>query len=169
MPQPGTEERPLDPGSQPAHNPGMARTRAAYLSLATVGSVGLILSMILTATFITTYGTLLTFYLLVSLPLLAGGLFAFLKAPEHPTARRLLLAGSLLAVSNFFEVMLGRLYVSYGVFSAMWAVNLAFQLTSILSLIFTARLFGLFPDGRTRSTRERVVLGMLWAYLLLPV
>src|SRR5207253_6091691 len=118
------------------------------------GGVGLVLSMILTAGFITTYGTLLTFYLLVSLPLLAGGLFAYLKAPRHPTARRMLLAGSLLAVSNFFEVMLGRLYVSHGVFAGMWAVNLAFQLTSVLSLIFTAKLFGLFPDGRARSKRE---------------
>lgn len=125
--------------------------------------------MVLPATYITTYGSLLTFYLLVALPLYAAGLFAFFRAPQHPIARRLLILGAVFSMADFFEGLLGRLYVSRGVFTAMWLVNLAYQATTVLMLIFTARLFALFPEGRYRARYERVALRVLWVYLLVPL
>src|SRR5690349_7262975 len=108
MPQVDSEDSPMDPRTQRAHNPGMSRrVRAVYVALAAAGGASLVASMVLPAFFITTYATLLAFYLVVALPLYVAGLFAFLKAPEHPTARRFLLIGVAFSVADLFEVLLG--------------------------------------------------------------
>lgn len=142
--------------------------RVLYLLVGTAGAMALVGSMVLPATFVTNYGALLTFYLLAALPLYAAGLFAYLKAPQHPTARRLLVVGSLFSLADFFEVLLGRLYTSHGAFDGLWALNLAFQVSGVLMLVFSVRLFGLFPDGRARARYERALLGALWLYALVP-
>src|SRR5947199_4531832 len=126
----------------------MAAGRRTLLGIAAVGGVGLLLAVILSLRFAHPYWTAVLYLALQPIPIYATGLFTFARAPEHPTARRLLLVGSLYGVALGCEGVLGSIFASRGAFSGMWLLDLAVQVANLTSLVFAARLFGLFPQGR---------------------
>jgi signal transduction histidine kinase len=134
-----------------------------------LGAIGLAMAIVLPLRFAHPYWETLLFLVLQPIPIYAVGLFAYRKAPEHPTAQRLLLVGGLYGISLAFEATLGALHASRGVFEGFWLVDLAAQLVNLASLIVAIRLFALFPEGRPTRTSERVVLRLVWAFLAVPV
>jgi hypothetical protein len=131
--------------------------------------MGLAMALVLPLRFAHPYWETLVFLVLQPIPIYAVGVFAYRKAPEHPTAQRLLLVGGLYGISLAFEATLGALHASGGVFTGFWLVDLAAQLVNLASLIVAIRLFALFPDGRPTRTSERVVLRLVWAFLAVPL
>src|SRR5712691_12238 len=146
----------------------MWRTRGLRIVLV-LGAIRLAMAIVLPLRFAHPYWETLLFLSLQPIPIYAVGLFAYRKAPEHPTARRLLLVGGLYGISLAFEAALGALHATRGVFTGFWLVDLASQLVNLASLIVAIRLFALFPGGRPAGTSERVVLSLVWAFLAVPV
>ncbi|MGQ0671088.1 MAG: histidine kinase [Actinomycetota bacterium] len=147
----------------------MSRRRMPLVALAVLGGMSLALATILPVRFAHPYWSVLLFLLLQPVPVYAVGVFAYRKAPGHPTARRLLVAGSLYGLSLGAESVIGVGYAAYGLFPGLWALNLATTSLDLLALIVAARLFGLFPEGRYGRRYERVVLGALWVLAIAPI
>ncbi len=147
----------------------MAAGRRTLGGIAAAGGVGLALAVILPLRFAHPYWTAVLFLALQPIPIYATGMFAFRRAPEHPTARRLLLVGSLYGIALGCEGVLGALYASRGAFSGMWLLDLAVQVANLTSLVFAARLFGLFPQGVFERRYERIALGALWVLAAAPL
>ncbi len=109
------------------------------------------------------------FLFLQPIPILGVGVFAYAKAPGHPTARRLLLAGSFYGLSVGLESVLGAGVESRGVFAGFWIWNLIDTTLDVVAILFAVRFFALFPDGRIERRHERIVLGSLWLVALVPL
>jgi signal transduction histidine kinase len=147
----------------------MSRGRTGYSALAVIGGIGLLLALILLIRFAHPYWTAVVFLLLQPIPIYVAGLFAYRKAQGHPTARRLLIAGSLYGLSLGCESVLGWRYASEGRFAGLWVLDLAAASFDIVALVFAVRLFSLFPNGRYARPYERVALGALWVVGLAPL
>ena len=137
--------------------------------LAALGGISLAAATVLPIWFAHPYWSVLLFLLLQPIPLFAVGVFAYRKAPSHPTAKRLLITASLYAVSLGLESVIGAGYSAKGAFPGLWALDLASTSLDILALVVAARLFGLFPGGRSERRYERIVLAVLWSVALAPI
>src|SRR5205823_1477523 len=56
-----------------------------------------------------------------------------------------------------------------GSFDGMWLLDLGVQAANLTSLVFAARLFGLFPQGVFERRYERIALGALWVLVAAPL
>src|SRR5712691_11651252 len=108
----------------------MWRTRGLRI-VVLLGGIGLAMAIVLPLRFAHPYWETLLFLSLQPIPIYAVGLFAYRKAPEHPTARRLLLVGALYGISLAFESALGALHSARGAFDGFWLVDLAAQLANL--------------------------------------
>ena len=84
-------------------------------------------------------------------PLYAIGVFIAQRRPEHPQARRLLLAGSSMAVGVGLESLAQDLYRTHRPGQWFWLFNLAYQCTNVIGLIAAVSLVALFPYGVARQ------------------
>ena len=101
-------------------------------------------------------------------PLYAAGLFAYWRRPSHPSVRCLLLAGSLLAASTFFEYWL-RL-AQPGAAPTLWLVGAGYVVTDIGASLTGVGFFALFPVGRPERRYERMIVRVAVAIAVtLPV
>ncbi|HEV8420744.1 MAG TPA: histidine kinase [Actinomycetota bacterium] len=101
-------------------------------------------------------------------PLYATGVFAYLKAPSHPTTRRLLVTGSLWALSMAAENLLLFLHGREGAAPWIAAGKLTAQGSILVAVVAGTAMIALFPDGRYERRFERRILRGLWALLILP-
>jgi len=105
---------------------------------------------------------------LATAPVYATGVFAYLKAPTHPTTRRLLVTGSVWAFSLAAEWFLVFLHVREGAETWIAVGKLTQQLSLLVAVLVGTAMIALFPDGRYERRFERRILRGLWALLLLP-
>ena len=147
----------------------MSKGRSSLLPLSVLGGTSLVATAILAARFAHPYWAALLFLFLQPIPILGVGVFACWKAPGHPTARRLLLTGSLYGLSVGLESVLGAGFASRGVFRGFWIVDVLDTTVDLVAILFAVRFFALFPDGRIGRRHERIVLGALWVFALFPL
>jgi signal transduction histidine kinase len=102
-------------------------------------------------------------------PLYAVGVFIAYRRPEHPQARRLLLAGSTLATGVGLESLAVEVYRDHSPGQWFWLFNLAYGYTNIVGLIAGTSLIALFPFGVAERVWIHRVVQSLWALLALPL
>ncbi|HYT30740.1 MAG TPA: sensor histidine kinase [Actinomycetota bacterium] len=147
----------------------MSRGRPILVGLAGAGGASLAAAVVLPYRFAHPYWTALLFLLLQPIPIFAVGVAAYRKAPEHPTARRLLAVGLLYGVSLGVESLMGFLFAGGGPFRGLRALDLLATSSDLCALIFATRLFALFPSGRYERRYERIVLRAVWLLALVPL
>jgi signal transduction histidine kinase len=102
-------------------------------------------------------------------PVYGTGVFAYLKRPDHPTTRRLLITGSFWAFTIWPEYFVVSLHGQSGAAVPIALGMLVLRTSTLISVVAGAALFGLFPDGRYERRFERRALRGLWALLVVPV
>jgi len=88
--------------------------------------------------------------------------------PDHPQARRLLLAAAASAVGVGLESVVGGTFQESGPSGWLWAVNLAHQYTYLLAAIAGGVLLASYPDGVVERRWQRWVVRAMWWQLALP-
>jgi signal transduction histidine kinase len=102
------------------------------------------------------------------LPVYALGLFVTVRRPDHLQARSLMLLGSSMCVGVAFESLLGQVYSSRAPGPEFWTINLAYGLTSAVTVVASARLLALFPDGDAERGWIGATVRSLWLFLAVP-
>jgi signal transduction histidine kinase len=90
------------------------------------------------------------------------------KRPEHPQTRRLLLFGCALAINVGIEGPIADVVRHSGPPPWLWLANLAYQFTSMLSLIAAVLLLASYPDGVVERRWQRITLRAIWLHLAVP-
>jgi signal transduction histidine kinase len=102
-------------------------------------------------------------------PLYATGLFAFLKRPDLPIARLLLVAASMWTVSLSLGGLMDGVYEHEGLVRGLWPVAALAAWAGMGALVFSAAFVALFPDGVYGRRYERVAVTAMLALLVVPV
>ncbi|MHB8590353.1 MAG: GAF domain-containing sensor histidine kinase [Candidatus Dormibacteraceae bacterium] len=95
-----------------------------------------------------------------------AGAYVFTRRPEHPVARRMLLAGCSFLVATTIGQLLSVIYVTSGPQTWFWLVNAFQQAVEFAAGVALVALFAVFPDGRYQRGYERRVVRVV---ALLPV
>jgi signal transduction histidine kinase len=149
---------------------GVRWQRWAFTALIAVGAASLVAAGAFVFAASERFGLDSLLWLAVGVaPIYATGVFAYLKAPDHPTTRRLLVTGSVYALAMVPEMLLLLLHGREGV--APWiavAAKLTVQESLLVTVVAGTAMIALFPDGRYERRFERRILRGLWVLLLLP-
>jgi signal transduction histidine kinase len=133
-----------------------------------LGGVGLLVAFVQeTAESAWTTGDVVWLGLAV-VPFYAVGVFLAVRRPDHPQARRLLLASSSMAIGVGMESWAVHLYRDHLPGHWFWLFNLGYDYTTAVGLVAGTGLIALFPFGvADRAWMHRVVQAV-WGWLALP-
>jgi signal transduction histidine kinase len=151
--------------------PGVRWQRWAFTALIALGAASLVAAGAFVFAASERFGLIdpLSWLAVGILPIYATGVFAYLKAPDHPTTRRLLVTGSLYAFSMVPEFLLlflhGRQWVDPWI---AVAAKLTVLESGLVAAVAGTAMIALFPDGRYERRFERRILRGLWVLLVLP-
>lgn len=150
---------------------GMSRMFATVRAAAIVlGGAGLAAAVVHALTRPTLHGLpgSLAWTLLVVAPLYVVGVWLTGKRPDHPQARRLLLAGAALAVGVGIEGPIQEALRVRG--PGLWFVwpNMLSHYVGLFGMIFMVTLIASYPDGVVERRWQRAVLRANWLHLLVP-
>jgi signal transduction histidine kinase len=98
-------------------------------------------------------------------PLYATGVFAFLKRPDLPIARLLLVAACCWTVSLSVAGLLDGIHEEEGLVEGVWPLAVLASLANLAAPVLSAVFVALFPDGRYGRRYERVAVGAMLAML----
>jgi signal transduction histidine kinase len=105
---------------------------------------------------------------LAVLPLYGVGLYLATRRPDHPQARRLLLAGSSMITGVAIEDVAAYVYRDTAPGHWFWLFSLIYSLTSTVGSIAAVSLVALFPDGVAERPWMMRGVRALWALLAVP-
>ena len=105
---------------------------------------------------------------LAILPLYLVGVFLVSRRPDHPQARRLLLAASCMAMGVAIEDLVAVAYQDGHVGPEFWLVNLVYAEVNLVSTVAGITLIALYPEGVAERPWIRRTVRALWVLCLVP-
>ena len=105
---------------------------------------------------------------LAVLPLYLVGVFLVRRRPDHPQARRLLLAASCMALGVAIEDLVAVAYRDGAVGPEFWLVNLVYAEVNLVSTVAGITLIALYPEGVGERPWIRRTVRALWGLCLIP-
>jgi signal transduction histidine kinase len=105
---------------------------------------------------------------LAILPLYLVGVFLVRRRPDHPQARRLLLAASAMALGVAIEDVVAVVYADGHVGAEFWLVNLVYAEVNLVSTVAGITLIALYPGGVAEQPWIRRTVRALWWLCALP-
>lgn len=101
-------------------------------------------------------------------PAVVIGTWVAFKRPDHPQARRMLVAASGWSVNLAVAGLLRAADGDGGPGPWLWWANLSMQLTGVASAIALTLALASFPDGTVERPWQRWMLRAVWAHLAVP-
>ena len=105
----------------------------------------------------------------VVVPLYALALWLVRHRPDHPQARRLLLAASITALSAGVESVFRGIYRDLGEGTWVWLVNFGHQYLGLVAGTAGGVLLLCYPDGKAERPWQRRLVIACWCSLALPL
>ena len=157
----------LRAGTRPGIRVGIPARFRAYL-VAGIGGASLVVAAAVQT--IEDQWTAATFVWigLAVLPLYLVGVFLVRRRPDHPQARRLLLAASCMALGIAIEDLVAVAYRDGSVGPEFWLVNLVYAEVNLVSTVAGITMIALYPEGVGERPWIRRTVRALWGLCLVP-
>ena len=154
-------------GTRPGIRAGIPARFRAYL-VAGIGGASLVVAAVVQT--IEDQWTAATFVWigLAVLPLYLVGVFLVRRRPDHPQARRLLLAASCMALGIAIEDLVAVAYRDGSVGPEFWLVNLVYAEVNLVSTVAGITMIALYPEGVGERPWIRRTVRALWGLCLVP-
>jgi signal transduction histidine kinase len=147
---------------------GIAPRARAYVVAAVGGAALVVTAAVQTVEGRWTGGSLVWIGLAI-LPLYLVGVFLVRRRPDHPQARRLLLAASCMALGVAIEDLVALAYRGRHVGPEFWLVNLGYAEVNLVSTVAGITLIALYPGGVGERPWIRRTVRALWGLCAVPL